>query len=80
MREGDAFIVFSKKSVLNIAGRLEENGIKPSVIYGSLPPEIRRRQMTLLMRKDTGCRVNRCDRNGTQSAGQKNCISGGGKV
>lgn len=53
VREGDAFIVFSKKSVLNIAGRLEENGIKPSVIYGSLPPEIRRRQMTLFNEKKT---------------------------
>ena len=28
-----------------MAGRLEEEGIKASVIYGSLPPEIRRRQM-----------------------------------
>ena len=45
--DGDAFIVFSKKSVLNIAGRLEEKGIKSSVIYGSLPPEIRRRQMDM---------------------------------
>ena len=45
VREGDALIVFSKKSVLNIAGRLEEQGIDSSVIYGSLPPEIRRRQM-----------------------------------
>lgn len=53
VQEGDAFIVFSKKSVLNIAGRLEENGIKPSVIYGSLPPEIRRRQMTLFNEKKT---------------------------
>ena len=53
VRDGDAFIVFSKKSVLNIAGRLEENGIKPSVIYGSLPPEIRRRQMTLFNEKKT---------------------------
>ena len=33
--------------------RLEENGIKPSVIYGSLPPEIRRRQMTLFNEKKT---------------------------
>lgn len=45
--DGDAFIVFSKKSVLNIAGRLEEQGVKASVIYGSLPPEIRRRQMDM---------------------------------
>lgn len=47
VRNGDALIVFSKKSVLDIAGRLEENGIASSVIYGSLPPEIRRRQTRL---------------------------------
>ena len=47
VREGDALIVFSKKSVLDAAGRLESNGIRASVIYGSLPPEIRRRQMRL---------------------------------
>ena len=45
--EGDALVVFSKKSVLDVAGRLEEQGIDASVIYGSLPPEIRRRQMEL---------------------------------
>ena len=44
VQEGDAMIAFSKKSVLDVAGRLEEAGIASSVIYGSLPPEIRRRQ------------------------------------
>ncbi len=47
VRKGDALIVFSKKSVLDVAGRLEEQKINASVIYGSLPPEIRRRQMHL---------------------------------
>ena len=47
VRPGDALIVFSKKSVLDVAGRLEETGVECSVIYGSLPPEIRRRQMHL---------------------------------
>lgn len=47
VQDGDALIVFSKKAVLNVAGRLEEQGIASSVIYGSLPPEIRRRQMHL---------------------------------
>ena len=47
VQSGDALIVFSKKSVLDVAGRLEERGISASVIYGSLPPEIRRRQMHL---------------------------------
>lgn len=47
VQDGDALIVFSKKAVLNVAGRLESQGIATSVIYGSLPPEIRRRQMHL---------------------------------
>jgi len=47
VQPGDALVVFSKKSVLDVAGRLEEMGIPASVIYGSLPPEIRRRQMRL---------------------------------
>ncbi|MCC8163813.1 MAG: ATP-dependent helicase [Lachnospiraceae bacterium] len=47
VKKGDALIAFSKKSVLDVAGRLEEAGMKARVIYGSLPPEIRRRQMHL---------------------------------
>ncbi len=47
VEKGDALIIFSKKSVLDVAGRLEEKKINASVIYGSLPPEIRRRQMHL---------------------------------
>ena len=50
---GDALIVFSKKSVLDVAGRLEERGIKASVIYGSLPPEIRRRQVQMFAAGET---------------------------
>ena len=52
-KPGDALIVFSKKSVLNIAARLEERGIHASVIYGSLPPEIRRRQMNMFNSGET---------------------------
>ncbi len=44
---GDALIVFTKRAVLDIAGRLESEGVRASVIYGSLPPEIRRRQIRL---------------------------------
>ncbi len=47
VQEGDALIAFSKRAVLDIAGRLERDGVKASVIYGSLPPEIRRRQIHL---------------------------------
>ena len=53
VRDGDALIVFSKKAVLNVAGRLEAEGIESSVIYGSLPPEIRRRQMQLFNSGET---------------------------
>lgn len=53
VQAGDALIVFSKKSVLDVAGRLEEQKIDASVIYGSLPPEIRRRQMHLFNRGKT---------------------------
>ena len=53
VQDGDALIVFSKKSVLDVAGRLEEYGMNASVIYGSLPPEIRRRQMHLFTEGST---------------------------
>lgn len=53
VREGDALIAFSKRAVLDIAGRLERSGIKASVIYGSLPPEIRRRQIHLFTERQT---------------------------
>lgn len=53
VQQGDALIVFSKKSVLDVAGRLEEQGVNASVIYGSLPPEIRRRQMHLFTQGQT---------------------------
>ena len=47
VQQGDALIVFTKRAVLDIAGRLEASGRKASVVYGSLPPEIRRRQIKL---------------------------------
>ena len=53
VQEGDAIIAFSKRAVLDIAGRLESDGIKASVIYGSLPPEIRRRQIHLFTTHQT---------------------------
>ena len=53
VQEGDALIVFTKRAVLDIAGRLERNGVRASVIYGSLPPEIRRRQIRLFSSHQT---------------------------
>ena len=42
---GDAVIAFSRRGVLAIAGALEQRGLKPAVIYGSLPPEARRAEV-----------------------------------
>ena len=53
VQEGDALIVFTKRAVLDIAGRLERSGLRASVIYGSLPPEIRRRQIRLFSSHQT---------------------------
>ena len=53
VQEGDALILFTKRAVLDIAGRLEREGIRTSVIYGSLPPEIRRRQIRLFTEKES---------------------------
>lgn len=47
VEQGDALIVFSKKSVLALATEMEKMGIKASVIYGNLPPETRRKQVEL---------------------------------
>ena len=53
IRPGDALVAFSKKAVLDISGRLEEAGVPTSVIYGSLPPEIRRRQTRMFAEGET---------------------------
>ncbi len=41
---GDALVAFSKKRVLALSGHFTDCGIKTSVIYGDLPPEVRRLQ------------------------------------
>ena len=53
VQEGDALIVFTKRAVLDIAGRLERNGVRASVIYGSLPPATRREQVRRFLAKET---------------------------
>ncbi|MBR1860311.1 MAG: helicase [Lachnospiraceae bacterium] len=45
IREGDCYILFSKKRVLDLAARFEMMGIKASVIYGKLPPETRKSEV-----------------------------------
>lgn len=41
---GDAFVAFSKRRVLTLAHYFRQHGISASVIYGDLPPEVRRAQ------------------------------------
>lgn len=53
IQSGDAFIVFSRKMVLQVASTLGDLGIKSSLIYGNLPPDARRRQVQLFIDGET---------------------------
>lgn len=53
IHEGDAFIVFSKRSVLDLAARFEMQHIRASVIYGNLPPEIRKEEVRKFVEHET---------------------------
>ncbi|MEA4894140.1 MAG: DEAD/DEAH box helicase [Oscillospiraceae bacterium] len=44
VRKGDALVAFSKRKVLSLSAYFSERGISNSVIYGDLPPEVRRFQ------------------------------------
>jgi len=44
VQKGDALVAFSKRKVLSISGYFTNREIKNSVIYGDLPPEVRRLQ------------------------------------
>lgn len=44
VQNGDAYVAFSKRRVLSLSSYLTNRGIKNSVIYGDLPPEVRRLQ------------------------------------
>ncbi len=45
IRDGDALVVFSRKTVLSVAAELRRAGITASVIYGALPYAARKRQV-----------------------------------
>lgn len=45
VNDGDAIIVFSRRSVWDAAAELAKRNIKASVIYGSLPPSVRREEV-----------------------------------
>jgi len=44
LKKGDAVVAFSRREVLMLRDRIAEQGHKVSVIYGALPPEVRRRE------------------------------------
>ena len=44
LREGDAVVAFSRRDVLMLRDQVAANGKTVSVIYGALPPEVRRRE------------------------------------
>ena len=45
IEDGDALVVFSRKTVLSVAAELRRAGIQASVIYGALPYAARKRQV-----------------------------------
>ncbi|WP_297521536.1 helicase-related protein [uncultured Clostridium sp.] len=51
--EGDAIVLFSKKKVLETAQTYSKMGIKASIIYGDLPPEVRKKQYEQFINKET---------------------------
>lgn len=51
--EGDAIVLFSKKRVLELAESYSKQGIKASIIYGDLPPEVRKKQYDQFINKET---------------------------
>lgn len=53
IHSGDALVVFSKKKVLKLANYYSQLGIKTSVIYGDLPPEVRRKQYEQFINKES---------------------------
>ncbi len=53
VRAGDALIVFSKARVHAVAAELKRKGWRVSLIYGALPPDVRRDQAERFQQGDT---------------------------
>ena len=53
VREGDALIVFSKARVHAVGAELKRLGFRVSLIYGALPPDVRRNQAERFLEGDT---------------------------
>lgn len=52
-RKGDALVCFSRRSVLETASELQRKGWQVSIIYGSMPPEARKKQMERFINGET---------------------------
>ena len=52
-KKGDALVCFSRKKVLETASKLQKRGRQVSLIYGSMPPETRKKQMQRFIRGET---------------------------
>ncbi|WP_235864036.1 helicase-related protein [Sutcliffiella halmapala] len=52
-RKGDALVCFSRKKVLETASALQNRGYSVSMIYGSMPPETRKKQMQRFIKGET---------------------------
>ncbi|WP_102275475.1 helicase-related protein [Cytobacillus massiliigabonensis] len=53
VKKGDALICFSRKRVLETASRLENSKHSVSMIYGSMPPETRKKQVQRFIQGET---------------------------
>ena len=53
VERGTAFIVFSRRDVHAVAGELQRNGYRCSVIYGALPLDVRRNEVKRYVAGDT---------------------------
>ncbi len=51
--KGDALICFSRRRVLETASKLQNDGHSVSIIYGSMPPETRKKQIYRFNRGET---------------------------
>ena len=52
-KKGDALVCFSRRRVLETASKLENDGHSVSMIYGSMPPETRQKQIDRFNMRET---------------------------
>ncbi len=56
-RKNDAYIVFSRLGAYEVAGRLEKEGMHPSIVYGKLPYEVKMEEARKFEAGETDCLV-----------------------